>query len=165
MTQQEFKYCFDQWFEEVRNYICFRCKDPDLATDIVQSTFVKIWEKQLEFQGDATRSLVYKIAKETWISEYRKQNKQQEYQLHLKSENPNSTEEAMDLKELKKVYELALGKLSEKRRAVYLMSRQEEMSYKEIAACLNLSVKAVEKRMNGALQELRKALHHVVQSS
>ena len=47
---------------------------------------------------------------------------------------------------------------SEKQRSVFLMSRMEDMTYKEIAERLDLSVKAVEKRMSIALAELKKRL-------
>ena len=63
LTREQFKGCFDLWFDELRNYISYRCCDTDLATDIVQETFVKVWEKQLEFEGNKTKALLYKIAK------------------------------------------------------------------------------------------------------
>ncbi|MEA1899112.1 MAG: sigma factor-like helix-turn-helix DNA-binding protein [Bacteroidota bacterium] len=48
--------------------------------------------------------------------------------------------------------------MPEKQRIVFLMSRQEGLKYIEIAERLNLSVKAVEKRMNLALTYLKKAI-------
>ncbi len=49
-------------------------------------------------------------------------------------------------------------KLPENQRITFLMSRIEELSYQEIATRLSISVKAVEKRMTGALARLRKEL-------
>ena len=72
MTKAEFKICFDKYFDQVRNYIYYKCKDTDIATDIAQETFVKIWEKDFEYVPNKTIGLVYKIANELWISEYRK---------------------------------------------------------------------------------------------
>jgi RNA polymerase sigma-70 factor (ECF subfamily) len=48
--------------------------------------------------------------------------------------------------------------MPEKQRTAFLMSREESLKYSEIAERLNISVKAVEKRMNGALELLRKEL-------
>jgi RNA polymerase sigma-70 factor (ECF subfamily) len=48
--------------------------------------------------------------------------------------------------------------MPEIQRVVFLMNRNDEMKYQEIAECLQLSVKAVEKRMSGALQYLRTQL-------
>jgi len=56
---------------------------------------------------------------------------------------------------LKEKCEAALLKLSEKERIVFLMSRKDDLKYREIAERLNLSEKAIEKRMSQALKKLR----------
>ena len=71
----------------------------------------------------------------------------------------NSTEQELEYTELKSAYEKALAKLPEKQRTVFLMSRMEEMTYKEIAERLEVSVKAVEKRMSIALSVLKQQLY------
>lgn len=161
MTRAEFKTCFDQWFDELRNYITYRCGDVDLATDIVQEAFMKIWEKKMSYQGKKTRGLLYKIASELWISQYRKSTTEKNYKLTFDLKNQeNNTENELLYQELKEKYEAALKKLPEKRRVVFLMNRVDELTYSEIAERLNISVKAVEKRMKLALQELKEILNY-----
>lgn len=159
MTKEAFKKCFDLWFDELRSYITYRCYDPELATDIVQETFVKVWEKGIEFQQEQTKGLLYKIANELWISQYRKAQSEKKYKatLSFKQEH-NDTEDQLYYEELKAKYDQALKKLPDKRRTVFLMSRMEHLTYQEISERLSISVKAVEKRMNLALQELRKEI-------
>jgi len=48
--------------------------------------------------------------------------------------------------------------LSEKQRTAFLLHRIDNRSYKEIAEILNISVKAVEKRMQKALEGMRKQI-------
>jgi len=159
LTQTEFKSCFDRWFDELRNYLTYRCGDSDLATDLVQEAYIKVWEKGLEYQGEKTKSLLYKVANEAWISQYRKRGSAEKYRMELQwTEEHNSTEDKLHYQELKERYERALARLPEKRRVVYLLSRVDHLSYPEIAQRLGLSVKAVEKRMKGALQDLRQLL-------
>ncbi|UCH13169.1 MAG: RNA polymerase sigma-70 factor, partial [Bacteroidales bacterium] len=55
-------------------------------------------------------------------------------------------------------YVKALSELSEKQRTVFLMARMEGLKYREIAERLNISIKAVEKRMSITLAYLKKAL-------
>lgn len=161
MTKEEFKKCFDNWFDEIRNYVNYRCCDSDLATDIVQEAFVKLWEKRFEYEGNRTKGLIYKIANDLWINEYRKAKSERRYQLSLSwKEGSNETENDVNYQELKDNYEKALATLPEKRRTVFLMSRMEDMKYAEIAEKLSISVKAVEKRMHLALGELRQVLNH-----
>lgn len=161
MTREQLKWCFEQWFDELRNYISYRCGDPDLATDIVQETYVKLWEKDMEFRDGQTRSLLYKMANELWISQYRKKDSERKYKMQFKAkEEHNEIEEQLYFKELKESYESQLALMAEGQRTVFLMSRMDQLSYREIAERLDISVKAVEKRMNLALKALRKIIDH-----
>jgi len=162
LTKEEFKICFEQSFDEIRNFIAYRCGDPELATDIAQEVFIKVWEKNFEYHPHKTKGLLYKMAKELWISKYRKLESDKKYKLSLdlRPADTNDTEDQLFYQELKTKYENALIHLSEKRRDVFLMSRMESMTYQEISDRLNISIKTVEKRMNLALQELRKILNY-----
>ena len=161
LTKEEFKSCFDHYFEEIRNFITYRCGDSELATDIVQEAFLKVWEKQVDYHKYKTRGLIYKIANDLWISHYRKLNSEKKYRLSLSLQiSHNDTEKQLYYQELKEKYEVALGQMSEKKRMVFLLSRIDNLSYAEIAKRIGISVKAVEKRMNLALKELRKILNH-----
>lgn len=160
MTEKEFKQFFDKNFDSLRSYLYYRCGDKELATDIAQDTFVRIWEKQIPDEGKKTVGLAYKIAGDFFISKFRKNKTKEKYMESLKfdfTENI-SPEEEMEYKELKEKYEQALAGLSEKQRVVFLMSRMEGLKYGEIAEKLGISVKAVEKRMHGALGAFREIL-------
>jgi RNA polymerase sigma-70 factor (ECF subfamily) len=64
-------------------------------------------------------------------------------------------------KEFMEKLESTIDNLPEKQREVFLMNRIEKKKYKEIAICLNISVKAVEKRMHQALVVMRKEIGDV----
>ena len=83
------------------------------------------------------------------------------YQLALSYDDLNTdNEHNLEYQELKENYEATLSMLPLNQREVFLMSRMEELTYKEIAERLEISVKAVEKRMSLTLKELRKALSY-----
>ncbi len=156
MTTQEFRQLFDQYFDPVRNYIYFRSGDKELATDIAQDVFMKLWEKQVEYRAKENVGLLYKMAADEFISRYRRKVVEQRYlkklELHFRDGSP---EDQLQYEELKEKYEQALGELPEKQRVVFLMSRSEGLKYYEIAERLGISVKAVEKRMKKALGFLK----------
>ncbi|MEM8895633.1 MAG: sigma-70 family RNA polymerase sigma factor [Bacteroidota bacterium] len=159
MTQQEFKTCFDDWFDDIRNYISYRSYDPELATDITQEAYMKLWEKGLEYRGMQTRSLLYKIANELWISTYRKKQSEKNYaETQVLDFQKNTTEESYNAEQLQDRISKSLAELPEKRRTVFLLSRMEGLTYQQIATQLDISVKAVEKRMSLTLETLRKKL-------
>lgn len=160
LTEKEFKQFFDKNFDSLRSYLYYRSGDKELATDIAQDAFVRIWEKQIQLEGKKTVGLLYKIAGDFFISNYRKNHSKAKYLESLKFDfcDDVSPEEQMQYKELKEKYEYALAKISEKQRVVFLMSRMEGLKYHEIAEKLGISVKAVEKRMHGALGVFRELL-------
>lgn len=159
MTKENFKEVFDRYFDSVRSYVFYRCGDTELATDIAQDAFIKIWEKNLPFDLKQNKGLLYKIAGDLFVSHFRRQKLARRYEreisLDLISEE---TSNLIQYRELKRIYEKALSRLPEKQRIVFLMSRQEGLKYTEIAERLGLSVKAVEKRMNLALTYLKKVV-------
>jgi len=159
LTREDFKQCFDLYFDVIRNYVYYRSGNADVASDIAQDVFLKLWEKQIDFEGARTKSLLYKMASDAFVSYLRKNNSAQNYvrsiPLHWDDRDPQKT---LQHQELSKRYEQTLAALPENMRSVFLMNRVDEMTYKEIADCLKLSVKAVEKRMSATIKILKKAL-------
>lgn len=139
----------------------YRAGDTELATDIAQETFLKIWEKQIRFLPGMEKGLLYKIAGDLYISQYRKEKSAQKYlkQFTLNTESL-TPEDEIECRELYEKYKLALAKLKENQRIVFLLSRRDGLKYYEIADRLGIGIKAVEKRMKGALYIIKKDLKH-----
>jgi RNA polymerase sigma factor (sigma-70 family) len=156
LTQEEFKNIFDNYFEHLRKYLFYRSGNDELATDIAQDTFMRIWEKQVEIDPKKVKGLLFKIGNDLFISHYRKdQVAFKFFKTYKPDEHDLSPEEQLNFNELKIAYEKSLETMPEKQRVVFLMSRIDELKYAEIAKLLELSVKAVEKRMNLALIHLK----------
>ena len=156
LKKEEFKILFDTYFEDVRRYVLYRSGDEDIATDIAQDTFMRVWEKQMMIDPQRVKGLLFKIAGDLFISQYRRKqvamNFLSAFQPGTKSITP---EDEINFTELKNAYDAALKSMPEKQRTVFLMNRIDELKYKEIADQLGLSVKAIEKRMSQALEHLK----------
>lgn len=159
MNKQEFKRIFDDYFDPLRKYIYYKCSDEEVASDITQDIFMRIWEKREQLDSSNIKPLLYKMASDMVISYYRKQTVQLNFEkdVHIQEE-VLSPQDEMQFSELKKKYASALSKMSEGLRETFLMSRNEDLKYHEIAERLDISVKAVEKRMSAALKILKEKL-------
>lgn len=160
MTKKEFKQLFDQYFDAIRSYLYYKSGDENLATDIAQDVFLKVWEKQLNIKNSGIKSLLYKMATDAFITVYRKNKNAQKYAERFVLEFEQTPEEKYMYKELLLNYQKVLANLPEKQRTVFLMNRSEGLTYTEIAERLNLSVKAIEKRMKMALNTLKEKVKH-----
>lgn len=160
LNKAEFKQIFDKYFDTIRSFIYYRCGDVDAASDMAQDVLMKIWEKREQLNALELKPLLYKIANDMIISSYRKNNSRVDYEQSMTTQEQSqlSPEEELNFQELSSMYAKALEQMPEIQRVVFLMNRNDEMKYHEIAECLQLSVKAVEKRMSGALQYLRAQL-------
>lgn len=157
MTRDEFKEVFDKYYDSIRSYIYYKCGDQEIANDVAQDVFMKLWEKDID--PNYVAGLLYKMARDLFISKFRRQKLENQYLSNLEfSFEYNTPAEELEYKEAEGKYNAALEEMSENQRITFLMSRSEGLKYSEIAERLDLSVKAVEKRMNGALSLLKEKL-------
>lgn len=157
ISKREFESLFNRYFDELRRFLYFKCSDPDLATDIAQEVFARVWEKRKSFDTSQIKALLYKMASDQLITHYRKVKTQQEKNFTLEIDH-NTPHQQLELQELRKRYEVALAQLPENQRVVFLMNRMDKLTYREIAQRLEVGVKAIEKRMSLAIKALREQL-------
>ena len=72
MSKEEFKKCFDLYFDSLRNFLFYKCGNTDTATDIAQDVFMRLWEKDFNYEEKKVKSLLYKLANNQFIDHYRK---------------------------------------------------------------------------------------------
>lgn len=146
-------------FDAIRRYIYYRCSDSELASDIAQDLFTKIWEKNKQINPLKDKALLYKMASDMLVSRMRRRKIEINYTNSVIIEKSSDLPDRdINIAQLKTSYIDALSEMTENSRITYLMSRDEDMKYHEIADILGIGVKAVEKRMSVALGILRKKL-------
>jgi RNA polymerase sigma-70 factor (ECF subfamily) len=159
LGKEEFKRLFDTHFDAIRRYLYYRCSDTELASDVAQDLFTRIWEKQMVIDPLKDKALLYKMASDMIVSKFRRKKIEMNYAGSIVFTNDDSSvTNHVEYEELARKYSRTLVKMPEKQRTAYMMSREESLKYSEIAERLNISVKAVEKRMAGALELLRREL-------
>lgn len=153
-----FENVYETYCDRIYSYIIKQCQSESLADEVVQQTFVRLWEKKSLLSLEHTlESQLFRMAKTIFIDELRKAAHQRRYleslQLNLYLEN---MEEKIEQKsELELVLSL-IDDMPPKRKQVFLMSRLENLSYLEIAEKLSISPRTVENHISLAIKQLRR---------
>jgi RNA polymerase sigma-70 factor (family 1) len=159
-----FKAIFDLYYESIRNFVYYKTGNIELAEDIVQETFMKLWDNRSTIKEDTVKALLYVMASNNLKSHFRHQK------IVFNFANASAREEPMHepadsnirQEELQKNLQRVLAEMPEKCREVFLLNRMDNLTYNEIAERLNLSVKAIEKRMHEALLFVRERLNYKI---
>jgi RNA polymerase sigma-70 factor (ECF subfamily) len=134
--------------------------DQEATEDIVQDVFMKIWNnrKTLEFTI-SLKSYLYRAAINAALNYLEKNKRLVAYeQDEFPEPSSNSVEEHLNFKEVEERIKEAIDTLPPACKTIFVLSRYEEMSYREIAESLQLSVKTVENQMGKALRQLKQQL-------
>jgi len=155
--EQSFKSVFMKHAEGLRNFMYYKTGNLAQAEDLVQDAFGKLWENCAKVSFEKAKSFLFTVANNLFLN----QVEHQKVVLKFKNQ-PTKTQSditpafLMEEKEFRQRLEQAIANLPEKQRIVFLMNRMDKKTYRVIAEELEISVKAVEKRMHKALAELRK---------
>ena len=159
MTAKDFKMIYDTHFDDLRRYLIFRSGDQDLSVDIAQNVFMKVWTKKIEIASGNIKSLLFKMATDEFISHIRRKKVERDYNNNIDLRLIRESDTDDDLSDKKLRFEKALNQLPEKQRTALLMNKMQGLTHKEIAETLNLTQKAIEKRIHLALKTLKQNLN------
>ena len=159
----EFQQLFKHNYRLLKNYLYYRSGNMKQAEDLIQDTFLKIWEIRATIDPEKVRALLFTIAGNLLKNEFKKQ----QLGIRLISQiawqsDWESPEFLAEMKEFDQRLQAAINNLKEKQRVVFLMNRIDKLTYREIAVVLGITEKAVEKRMKLALEQLRKSIEHKI---
>lgn len=157
-----FENVFKQHFNSLHAYAFTILKDAVAAEEVVQSLFLKIWEKKENLDiRTSLKSYLYRATYNDCMNIIKHWQVRQRHQDHISYVSDMSYEHTANQlheNELKKELQKAMNLLPEKCRTIFQMSRFEELKYQEIADRLEISIKTVENQMGKALKILRTAL-------
>jgi RNA polymerase sigma-70 factor (ECF subfamily) len=150
---------FNSYYSKLCLYLQLLFKNELIVEHIAQDIFIYLWEKRetLEIKT-SLESYLYTAGRYKALNQIRNAKRQEIIRKNMivpEAEYINSLDSRLEISELEKIIEEAVNTLPPRCQRIFRLSRQEEMSYKEIAECLDVSVNTVEGQMAIALKKLR----------
>jgi len=126
----------------------------------VQMTFARLWARRRDLDDTGSlRSLLYTMVRNACLDELRRQRRQDRILAEdLHPPPPKTPYEDVQGAELHRLAAAAVARLPNRRREVFRLVREENLSYKEVAQVLNLSTQTVANHMSLAMADLRTSL-------
>lgn len=157
---------FEQLFKRIapllRNFLYAKYNNLERANDMVQEAFITLWKNCSKVLPDMAKAYVFRVAQNQMLKLVSKdQTKEKHIQFIYRDRHHESPEFQMEFNEFDQKVQQAINALTEAQREVFLMNRIEQLTYAEIANLLQISQKAVEKRMHKALKTLREKIGEI----
>jgi len=153
---QLFERLYTKHAKNLHDFLYYKFGEHLNPQDKVQEAFIKLWQNCSKITPAKAKSYLFTTANNLMLNAVAHQKVVLKYnklpQQHSTKETPQFV---LEEKEYHKKLQDAISNLTEAQRVAFLMNRVEGKRFKEIAELLDISVKAVEKRIYGALKKLR----------
>ncbi|SMD13250.1 RNA polymerase sigma-70 factor [Pedobacter nyackensis] len=160
--REAFDQIYSRYWKKLFVYAGKVVRDEDEAQDIVQEVFVSLWQRrQLLININSLSSYLHGAIRFRGLGYIRANLYRHNYLSSIHcffEEGSDLLNEHIDMKELDGVIHSEIAKLPPKMREIFILSRIEQMSHKEIAERLNISDKTVKKQINRSLNLFRLVL-------
>ncbi|MBR1881763.1 MAG: RNA polymerase sigma-70 factor [Muribaculaceae bacterium] len=158
-----FRQIYDTYVGKVFNFVLTMTSDEELARDVTQNTFVRLWD--VREQIDATRPIapfIYTIARNFLLKELRSAAIALRFVQSAASSQPDRYEMTVEADLTHQAIEqrilALLAELPEKRRLIFMMRWRDGMTNKEVAEALHISNKTVSTQIHRTVSFLREKL-------
>ncbi len=150
-----FKHLFELHFVPLCRFIRLYISEAKAAEDIVLDIFTGIWEKRQSWQIQLSiKAYLFQSARNRALN-YLRDNERFVTTGDFSSLEHFENDEGLEVRELQRLIEEAIGSLPPKCQEIFQKSRTDNLSNKEIAGQLQITVKAVEAQITRALKHIR----------
>ncbi len=154
-----FSELFKKHSRELHDFIYYKYGEHIDPKDKVQEAFIKLWNNCKKIPLQKAKSFLFTVANNLTLNQLKHNKVKLKYQqIEHKDKTSESPHFVLEEKEYLQKYQNALSKLTDPQRVAFLLNRIEGKKHQEIADLLGISRKAVEKRIYGALEKLRKEI-------
>lgn len=152
---------YSGYLDSLTQYVFLFTADRAAAEEIVQDTFLRIWEKRATLgELESFKAWLFRVAKNLTINHIRREQVRTKALAHVQQQSlaqPNSLDTAhqADYHRIRATLREAIERLPKKRKQVFLLSTEEGLSLDEIAAHMGISKNVVKKQLYEAYDFVR----------
>jgi RNA polymerase sigma-70 factor, ECF subfamily len=159
--KKSFEILFRTYYAPLCQFSRKYVKDKDDCEEIVQGFFMKLWDKRVELDINASvKNYLFSSIRNRCLNYIKHEKIKMEYQSDM-MKNPDgqidTTNFIMEVDLIDRI-DQSIAALPARRREIFVLSREHGLKYREIADQLGISIKTVETQMGQALKELREKL-------
>lgn len=161
-NEAAFQQIFERYRNDIYTYAKTLLRSDVAAEEVVQEVFLRIWQKTDQLNPDLSlRAFLFTMCRNLCFDALRKiaNNKKLCEEIFYTTETShNQIQDGLFDQEYEQIKQGAIEKLPPKRKLIFQMSREREMSYEEISTELGISTSTVKSQMNKALKHMRNQL-------
>lgn len=156
MDREKFIEIYKRYYPELCLFLGNFSADADKNKDIVQDVFLKLAREDSEKIRNV-RGWLYYAARNAMLNHLRNEKSREKCLLDSALQMPvlDFDQDSLSLEERLEMVENAISALPQECRDIFVMAKQEGMSYKDIAAAKGISPKTVATQMGIALSRIR----------
>lgn len=171
--QVAFELLFKLYHMQLCNFARIYVKSYDNADEIVQDTFIKIWEIRSTLDpNQSIKAFLFRCVHNNCINYIKKAKvsgrlseayiNEMQYRMQiLEQDTPDSYFDKLAEEDLENRIQKAIDELPQQCKEIFLLNRFSEMSYKEIAEKLQISVNTVKTQLSRAMGKIREGMNEI----
>ncbi|WP_207784591.1 RNA polymerase sigma-70 factor [Marinifilum breve] len=162
ISREDFESLFNDHYSRLCAYAYNFLKEQEGSEEIVQEVFFKLWINRKDIVIESSmESYLYRAVRNASLNLIKHINIREKYKEYNQEEikyDEQIDRDPMNASELELKIRASIDLLPEQRKKIFILSRYEQLKYREIAEQLGISVKTVENQMGKALKFLREEL-------
>ena len=151
MTTTEYNKCVELFSDNIFRFALKSVRDINTANDVVQDTYMRLWQHVQDVDFDRVKSYLFRIAHNIMIDYFRKNKRNADFE----SVNENSYSFVQEYSDIKEQLEKAVNTLSQIQKTVVMLRDYEGYSYDEIGEITGLTNSQVKVYIYRARKKLK----------
>lgn len=151
---------FERHYKPLFGFLYRMSSDKENSEDMAQNVFLRMLKYRHTYKGDGEfKTWMYHLARNVLNDFHKSQSKRSDSEIKDNLLSEDTTQVNIEKNEQVQLLNAALNKLGDEHREILVLSRYQELDYREIAVILNISEANVRVKIHRAMTQLKSMFH------